>query len=168
MDLGILATLLRAESFPPPDMWLSGDSLPYYYWGALLWTVPISISGLSLDVAYNLVVGLAGGLVGFLLQRVNLLRHLIALGLQDRSVDEHPALLHAREYRDQRHLDLVKKVPYTGFFQFGFKNTFQLQGDVGIFRRVGGGLGIMLDDVGAAVYAALSLQAILYIYEGML
>ena len=34
-------------------------------------------------------------------------------------------------------------------------------------RRVGGGLGIMLDDVGAAVYAALSLQAILYIYEGM-
>ena len=43
MDLGILATLLRAESFPPPDMWFAGQTLPYYYWGALIWTVPISI-----------------------------------------------------------------------------------------------------------------------------
>ncbi len=42
-------------------MWLSGEGLPYYYWGALMWTVPISVSGISLDFAYNLVVGLAGG-----------------------------------------------------------------------------------------------------------
>ncbi len=34
MDLGIFATLLRCEAFPPPDMWLSGETLPYYYWGA--------------------------------------------------------------------------------------------------------------------------------------
>jgi phosphatidylglycerophosphatase A len=33
---------------------------------------------------------------------------------------------------------------------------------------VEGGLGIMLDDVGAAIYAALSLQAILYIYGNIL
>jgi YYY domain-containing protein len=70
MDMGIFATLLRADGFPPPDMWLAGEALPYYYWGALLWTVPISFSGLALDLAYNLVVGLAGGAVAVLLWAV--------------------------------------------------------------------------------------------------
>ncbi len=67
MDLGILATLLRAEGFPPPDMWLAGEGLPYYYWGALLWTVPTQISGLPLEYAYNLIVALLGGMVGALM-----------------------------------------------------------------------------------------------------
>ena len=44
MHLVILASLLRADGFPPPDMWLAGESLPYYYWGALLWSVPLSTS----------------------------------------------------------------------------------------------------------------------------
>jgi YYY domain-containing protein len=67
MDLGILASLLRAESFPPPDMWLAGEALPYYYWGALLWTVPLWVSGVPLEFGYNLIVGLIGGLFGSLL-----------------------------------------------------------------------------------------------------
>jgi YYY domain-containing protein len=67
MDLGILASLLRTEGFPPPDMWLAGETLPYYYWGALLWTVPLAVSGLPLEIGYNLIVGLIGGMVGVLL-----------------------------------------------------------------------------------------------------
>jgi YYY domain-containing protein len=67
MDLGILATLLRAEGFPPPDMWLAGETLPYYYWGALLWTVPLWVSGVPLEFGYNLIVGIIGGMVGSLL-----------------------------------------------------------------------------------------------------
>jgi len=63
MDLGILATLLRTRSFPPPDMWLAGSTLPYYYWGALVWTVPLAVSQVPLEVGYNLVVALLGGLV---------------------------------------------------------------------------------------------------------
>lgn len=63
MDMGILATLLRAEGFPPPDMWLVGESLPYYYWGALLWTVPLALARLPLEVGYNLVVAILGGLL---------------------------------------------------------------------------------------------------------
>jgi uncharacterized membrane protein len=63
MDLGILATLLRTESMPPPDMWLAGESLPYYYFGALLWVVPLAASGLAIEVGYNLVVALVAGLV---------------------------------------------------------------------------------------------------------
>jgi YYY domain-containing protein len=67
MDLGILASLLRADAFPPPDMWLAGESLPYYYWGALLWTVPLAISRLPLELAYNVIVALIGGQVAVLL-----------------------------------------------------------------------------------------------------
>jgi YYY domain-containing protein len=67
MDMGILASLLRAEGFPPPDMWLAGEALPYYYWGALLWTVPLSIASLPLEIGYNLIVGLIGGMVVSLL-----------------------------------------------------------------------------------------------------
>jgi YYY domain-containing protein len=67
MDLGILASLLRADGFPPPDMWLAGEVLPYYYWGALLWTIPLWFSKLPLEIGYNLIVGLLGGMVGSLL-----------------------------------------------------------------------------------------------------
>lgn len=67
MDLGIFASLLRSDGFPPPDMWLAGEALPYYYWGALLWTVPLMVSKLPLDIGYNLIVGLIGGMVGALM-----------------------------------------------------------------------------------------------------
>jgi YYY domain-containing protein len=67
MDFGIFASLLRAEGFPPPDMWLAGEALPYYYWGALLWTVPLWVSGVPLEFGYNLIVGIIGGMVGSLL-----------------------------------------------------------------------------------------------------
>jgi YYY domain-containing protein len=63
MDLGILATLLRTQSFPPEDMWLAGEALPYYYFGALLWSGVLGLSRLPLEVGYNLVVALVGGLV---------------------------------------------------------------------------------------------------------
>jgi len=61
MDMGILGSLLRARSFPPPDMWLAGMTLPYYYWGALVWTVPLAASRLAPEIAYNLIVGLLAG-----------------------------------------------------------------------------------------------------------
>ena len=67
MDLGILSSLLRAESFPPPDMWLAGETLPYYYWGALIWTVPLVLGKIPLDLAYNLIVAGVGGLAACLL-----------------------------------------------------------------------------------------------------
>ncbi|MCP4898214.1 MAG: hypothetical protein GY906_14670, partial [bacterium] len=63
MDLGILATLIRAESFPPPDMWLAHYPLHYYYFGSLLWAAPLRLSGLTLDVGYNIVVAAQGGVL---------------------------------------------------------------------------------------------------------
>ncbi|HHQ47609.1 MAG TPA: hypothetical protein ENK19_01830, partial [Acidobacteria bacterium] len=66
MDMGILGTLLRARSFPPPDMWLAGSTLPYYYWGALVWTIPLAASRLAPEIGYNLIVGLLAGATGAL------------------------------------------------------------------------------------------------------
>ena len=55
-----------------------------------------------------------------------------------------------------------------GFFLFRLFDVWKPWPVRALDRSVSGGLGIMLDDVGAAVYAALSLQAILYIYGNML
>jgi YYY domain-containing protein len=67
MDLGILASLLRADGFPPPDMWLAGETLPYYYWGAVIWNAPLFLSKIPLDLAYNFIVAAVGGLTACLL-----------------------------------------------------------------------------------------------------
>ncbi|MEN8163638.1 MAG: DUF2298 domain-containing protein [Acidobacteriota bacterium] len=61
MDMGILTMLTRAEAFPPPDMWLSGTSLPYYYWGSLVWALPLRLSALDPAIGYNLVVASLAG-----------------------------------------------------------------------------------------------------------
>ncbi len=61
MDLGILTMLGRVSAFPPPDMWLAGTSLPYYYWGSLVWALPLRLSGMDPAIGYNLVVALVAG-----------------------------------------------------------------------------------------------------------
>ena len=66
MDLGILSVLLRAQGFPPPDMWLAGHSLPYYYWGALVWSLPMRVTGVPIEYGYNWTVALVGGLIAAL------------------------------------------------------------------------------------------------------
>ena len=55
-----------------------------------------------------------------------------------------------------------------GFFLFRLFDVWKPWPVRALDRSVGGGLGIMLDDIGAAVYAALSLHAILYIYGNVL
>lgn len=55
-----------------------------------------------------------------------------------------------------------------GFFLFRLFDVWKPWPVRALDRSVEGGLGIMLDDVGAAIYAALSLQAILYIYWNIL
>ena len=55
-----------------------------------------------------------------------------------------------------------------GFFLFRVFDVWKPWPVRVLDRSVAGGLGIMLDDVGAAIYAALSLQAMLYVYGNML
>ncbi len=55
-----------------------------------------------------------------------------------------------------------------GFFLFRLFDVWKPWPVRALDRSVEGGLGIMLDDIGAAIYAALTLQAILYLYGNML
>ncbi len=55
-----------------------------------------------------------------------------------------------------------------GFFLFRLFDVWKPWPVSALDRSITGGLGIMLDDIGAAIYAALSLQLILYIYGNML
>jgi phosphatidylglycerophosphatase A len=55
-----------------------------------------------------------------------------------------------------------------GFFLFRLFDVWKPWPVRVLDRSVTGGFGIMLDDVGAAIYAALSLQAMLYVYGNML
>ena len=55
-----------------------------------------------------------------------------------------------------------------GFFLFRLFDVWKPWPVRALDRSVEGGLGIMLDDIGAAIYAALSLQAIIYLYGHIL
>lgn len=60
MDFALLNATLRAVAFPPSDPWLSGHSLPYYYFGYVMGGLLTHLSGLASSVSYNLALaGLA-------------------------------------------------------------------------------------------------------------
>ncbi|MCH8162283.1 MAG: hypothetical protein IIB88_10365, partial [Chloroflexi bacterium] len=58
MDLMFLNAVTRAESFPPIDPWLTGESVSYYYFGYLLVSVMTrlsdTIASVPIGVGYNL------------------------------------------------------------------------------------------------------------------
>jgi YYY domain-containing protein len=58
MDEAFLAAIWRAPHLPPPDPWLSGYSLNYYYFGHYLMALPAKLLGTVPAVAFNLAVGL--------------------------------------------------------------------------------------------------------------
>ncbi len=58
MDFGFINSILRAEYFPPKDMWLAGSNINYYYFGHLIAAVLTKISGISSYVTYNLTLSL--------------------------------------------------------------------------------------------------------------
>ncbi|HSN76740.1 MAG TPA: DUF2298 domain-containing protein [Anaerolineae bacterium] len=57
MELTFLNGILRSESFPPLDPWLSGFAISYYYFGYVMLAALTQLSGLAPGVAFN--VGLA-------------------------------------------------------------------------------------------------------------
>lgn len=62
MDFAFLNALVRAEVMPPPDPWMSGESINYYYFGYLVLAYLWRLLPIDTAYAYNLSVAMLGGL----------------------------------------------------------------------------------------------------------
>jgi YYY domain-containing protein len=60
MDAALVGTLVRAEALPPPDPWLAGHPVNYYYFGALTWATVARATGVPAEVGYNLALATIG------------------------------------------------------------------------------------------------------------
>jgi uncharacterized membrane protein len=58
MEIAFLNAILRSERFPPPDPWLSGFAISYYYFGYLMMALLTKLSGVAASVAFNLAIAL--------------------------------------------------------------------------------------------------------------
>lgn len=58
MELAFLNGILRSETFPPQDPWLSGYAISYYYFGYLMVAMVTRLTGVPSAVAYNLAQAL--------------------------------------------------------------------------------------------------------------
>ena len=54
MELAFLNGILRSESFPPVDPWLSGYGISYYYFGYVIISLLTRLTGASMAVSFNL------------------------------------------------------------------------------------------------------------------
>ncbi|MFV1859860.1 MAG: DUF2298 domain-containing protein [Anaerolineales bacterium] len=58
MELAFLNGVLRSESFPPVDPWLSGYGISYYYFGYVMISLLTQLTGASSGMAFNLASAL--------------------------------------------------------------------------------------------------------------
>ena len=56
MDWGFVNSSLRSTYMPPVDMWFSGMSINYYYFGHLVIAVLTKLSNLDSAITYNLAI----------------------------------------------------------------------------------------------------------------
>jgi YYY domain-containing protein len=86
MELAFLNGILRSETFPPQDPWLSGYAISYYYFGYLMVAMLTRLTGVSSAVAYNLAQALwfaliAVGAYGLLAELLATRKRLGKMGL---------------------------------------------------------------------------------------
>ncbi len=56
MDYGFVTAMLKSEYMPPHDLWLSGNSINYYYMGQYLASFIIKLSGVGAGYGYTLMM----------------------------------------------------------------------------------------------------------------
>ena len=64
VDFAYINGILRSEYFPPNDPWLSGHSLPTYYFGHLIVAAITKLIGTPSEISYNLGLALFVSLAG--------------------------------------------------------------------------------------------------------
>ena len=58
MELAFLNGIQRSETLPPLDPWLSGYAISYYYFGYLMMSILIRLSGVAPSIGFNIGGGL--------------------------------------------------------------------------------------------------------------
>ncbi len=62
MDFAFLNMLARTNTLPPPDPWMSGLTINYYYFGYLMFANLVRVAAQPSYVTYNLCIATIGGL----------------------------------------------------------------------------------------------------------
>ena len=57
MELAFINAILRSPTFPPNDPWMSGYSISYYHFGYILTAMLARLTGVSGNLAFNLMSG---------------------------------------------------------------------------------------------------------------
>jgi YYY domain-containing protein len=57
MDFAYLNAVLRTPVFPPPNPWLAGFEINYYYFGFVIAALPIKLTRVASEIGYNLALG---------------------------------------------------------------------------------------------------------------
>jgi YYY domain-containing protein len=56
MESAFINAILRSPGFPPYDPYFAGGYINYYYYGLYLVTLPIKLTGIATEVAFNLAI----------------------------------------------------------------------------------------------------------------
>jgi YYY domain-containing protein len=56
MESAFINAILRSPSFPPYDPYFAGGTINYYYYGLYLVSLPVKLTGIASEVAFNLAV----------------------------------------------------------------------------------------------------------------
>jgi len=56
MDFGFINSILRADFFPPKDIWYTPEPINYYYFGHLTGALLIKLSNIKSSIGYNLIL----------------------------------------------------------------------------------------------------------------
>lgn len=56
MDFGFINSILRSDYFPPKDLWLTPETINYYYFGHFIIALLTKISGIDQAITYNLML----------------------------------------------------------------------------------------------------------------
>ncbi len=56
MDFAFLQSIMRTSYFPPPDPWMAGENLSYYYFGQLIVAILTKLTSIPSNITYNLAI----------------------------------------------------------------------------------------------------------------
>jgi YYY domain-containing protein len=73
MDFSFLNSFIHAPHWPPPEPWLAGMPLHYYYFGEVLAAFPMLVAGCTPGVGYNLISATIPALFAGVLASIGLL-----------------------------------------------------------------------------------------------